>query len=97
MNIQRTVKRSQWQEGDRSLIRHMGQGSTFLNNFPPEVLSMSSKYYTSLSAGGAIRQVTERENPLREVSQRLVMLAPLLYFTCVQKGPVSIFVLRYMR
>jgi hypothetical protein len=30
--MQRAVKRSQWQEGDRSLIRHMGQASTFLNN-----------------------------------------------------------------
>ncbi len=28
MNIQRAVKRSQWQEGDRSPIRHMGSAST---------------------------------------------------------------------
>jgi hypothetical protein len=33
MDMQRAVKRSQWQEGDRSLIRRMGQASTFLNAF----------------------------------------------------------------
>lgn len=32
MKIQRAVQRSQWQEDDRSLIRHMGQASTFLND-----------------------------------------------------------------
>jgi len=32
MNMPRAVKRSQRQEVDRSLIRHMGQASTFLNN-----------------------------------------------------------------
>jgi len=32
MNIQRAVKRSQWQEDDRSLILHMGSESTFLND-----------------------------------------------------------------
>ena len=32
MKMQRAVKRSQLQEGNRSLIRHMVQESTFLNN-----------------------------------------------------------------
>jgi len=32
MNMQRAVKRSQVQEGNGSLIRHMVQASTFLNN-----------------------------------------------------------------
>jgi hypothetical protein len=28
-NIQRAVKRSQWQEGDGTMIRHMGQATFF--------------------------------------------------------------------
>ena len=59
MNMQRAVKRSQLQEGNRSLIRHMVSASTFLNwSSPgfvdtnsgiyggPEEVYMSSKQYT---------------------------------------------------
>jgi len=50
MNIQSAVKRSQWQESDRSPIRRMGQESTFLNNKNEQFRSA-----TPLGNGGSAR------------------------------------------
>lgn len=50
MHMQRAVIRSQWQEGDRSLIRRMGQESTFLNRKNEQFLSA-----TPLKNGGSAR------------------------------------------